>query len=371
MQKFEETDQTVKLLKSLVAIDSTTGNELKITNYLSLVLEKNGFDVIRQRVSKNRYNLLATKNANHDSKAIMFLGHLDTVDTKGDSGWQTNPLQLTLSGDRLYGLGASDMKAGVAAMVDASKDSDAYIKLILTVDEENISEGSWVAIRKAKNFFKDVSLVISAEPGLGNGPNMIATGRTGRCIFEVEFVGVSEHILNYKKAVDAIEMLSLFTVELYKKRLRLFKDKETVIQVRKVEGEAVGMSVCGLAKLQVEVLLGPGDSILNVQSALQKLAGKNKVSLVKRKTPYLEGYNFKSIPHLKELTDVVKKHTNKDPEFYFRRSVADDNVIASLGIPVITWGPEGGNEHKANEYVKLTSLIRLRDMYSDFLNLVK
>ena len=50
-----------------------------------------------------------------------------------------------------------------------------------------------------------------------------------------------------------------------------------------------------------------------------------------------------------------------------RSSVGDDNVLATLRIPVITWGPSGGNAHSANEYVSEKSLDTFVNMYSDLL----
>ena len=51
-----------------------------------------------------------------------------------------------------------------------------------------------------------------------------------------------------------------------------------------------------------------------------------------------------------------------------RKSVGDDNVLAQLNVPVITWGTEGGNEHSGNEFVSVKSLVRLSEMYKDLLN---
>ena len=50
--------------------------------------------------------------------------------------------------------------------------------------------------------------------------------------------------------------------------------------------------------------------------------------------------------------------------------MADDNVLATLGIPVITLGPNGGNEHKANEYVEINRLKTTEKVYVEILKLV-
>ena len=53
-----------------------------------------------------------------------FIGHSDTVDTT--DGWLTNPFTLTQKDDLLYGLGACDMKGGIAAFLQALKEIDLY-----------------------------------------------------------------------------------------------------------------------------------------------------------------------------------------------------------------------------------------------------
>ena len=53
---------------------------------------------------------------------MLFFGHTDTVDVK--QGWESDPFAVTervVNGQtRWYGLGANDMKAGLAAILDAA-----------------------------------------------------------------------------------------------------------------------------------------------------------------------------------------------------------------------------------------------------------
>lgn len=75
------------------------------------------------------------------SMPVMFAGHLDVVPAVGP--WSHPPYELALEGDRLYGRGVVDMKAGVAAFVgalrvlaDVGALDDVGIELVLTSDEE-------------------------------------------------------------------------------------------------------------------------------------------------------------------------------------------------------------------------------------------
>ena len=57
----------------------------------------------------------------------MFLGHSDTVSINND--WETNPFELTIKDDFMYGRGVCDMKGGIAAFLDA----------LSTIDISNIN----------------------------------------------------------------------------------------------------------------------------------------------------------------------------------------------------------------------------------------
>ncbi len=362
----------LEILRASVEKYSPSGEEREIAEFYFETLEQQGYLVETQEVEDSAgRNIYAQKNQRADAESILFLGHIDTVPVSDKNAWQTEPLVLTEDEGRLYGLGASDMKGGIAAFLEAAKNTNSYVKILLTVDEENISQGAWTAVTKKKDFFKDVALIISAEPSFGREGHEVANGRTGRCVFEVEFKGKPVHIANYKEGVDAIEEAAAFLSELYGKREKLFKDKETVLQARKIEAESVGMSVCGEAKLEIEVLLGPKDSVKSVGSTLEEIAGeKARVKSKDRRTPYLEGYLFKDFPQKKAVSAAIKKVTGKNASYYFRKSVADDNVLATLGIPVITLGPNGGNEHKANEYVEINRLKTTEKVYVEILKLV-
>jgi acetylornithine deacetylase/succinyl-diaminopimelate desuccinylase-like protein len=86
-----------------------------------------------------RPNLLATLDFGPGGRHLVLCGHLDTKPV-GDARWRTDPFAATIDGDRLYGLGATDMKGAVAAMTCAAERLDlsaGRLSLLLVADEEN------------------------------------------------------------------------------------------------------------------------------------------------------------------------------------------------------------------------------------------
>lgn len=357
------------LLKSLVNINSVYPHEQKIGEFLFSYLKDAGFLVEKHEFSKGRFNLFAQKNPKEGTKAIMFYGHMDTVPLVNTEEWESDPFELHEKDGRLYGLGTNDMKGGIVAFIEASKSTDSYCKIFLAADEENISEGAWSAVEEKRDFFDDVELIISAEPNFGNGTHSITRGRTGRCIFEVNFEGKPVHIAKYKEGQDAIEIMSNFISNLYERRDSLFDSEDTVVQVRKVSGESVGMSVCGNAQIEIESMIGLHDSIEGVREKIQSLTSFD-VSLKPRKTTYLTSYYFEKFAYMEDISEIISRFTHKDMVLITRSSVGDDNVLATLGIPVITWGPDGGNSHCPNEYVEIESIGLMTEMYKELLSRV-
>lgn len=358
-----------ELLTNMVNIRSVYPEEGRLCEYMYDYLVNQGFTVERQQVEGNRYNLLVTKG--QGERSILFYGHMDTVPLVNESSWNTNPFELTQVDGRLYGLGAYDMKSGISAFVDACSRSDRYTKMILTVDEENWSAGVWKALQERADFFSDVELAISAEPNFGLGLHGITRGRTGRYLYMVTFTGSPEHIARYRDATDAIEQAGNFIASLYARREELFHASGSVVQVRKIQAESIGMSVCGEASAEVEFLAAPGDSLEAVQAKIQVLAGSAVVAPRQRPTPYLRGYFFDKIPYAQELGHVVQDTTGNEMQLVTRQSVADDNALATLGVPVLTWGPDGDRAHAANEYVIARSVEHLALMYFAFLEATK
>jgi acetylornithine deacetylase/succinyl-diaminopimelate desuccinylase-like protein len=99
---------------------------------------------LAQRIARepDRPNLLITLDFGAGGRHLVLSGHMDTKPV-GDARWSGNPLGAEVDGDRLYGLGAADMKAAVAAMLVAAKSvaedppARGRLSLLFTADEED------------------------------------------------------------------------------------------------------------------------------------------------------------------------------------------------------------------------------------------
>ena len=142
----------VELTAELVAIDSVNSGlvpgapgEAAIVQHLRNRLQPNGFTthVVTAAGHDDRPSLVAIGPCTTPGPTVVLTGHLDTVGVEG----MPDPFTPTVEADRLSGRGASDMKAGVAAMVVAAEElarrgAPGRVVLALVADEEDASVGA-------------------------------------------------------------------------------------------------------------------------------------------------------------------------------------------------------------------------------------
>ena len=120
-----------KLLMDLVNISSPTGEEAEIAKYLAGRFENAGLKATLQEADQNRFNAVGVLEGNGTGLSLLFDGHMDTTFTgrekvgiKGGFGLLptvSSGAHAVAEGDRIYGLGATNMKGGIAAFTMAAE----------------------------------------------------------------------------------------------------------------------------------------------------------------------------------------------------------------------------------------------------------
>ena len=113
------TGELVELCRSLVRIDSTNppGDTTAMVEAIEAVLDgRPGIEHRRVVGKEPAVNLVARVRGAGPGRRLVLNGHLDTFPI-GDARWEHDPLGGDLVDGRIYGRGACDMKAGVAALV--------------------------------------------------------------------------------------------------------------------------------------------------------------------------------------------------------------------------------------------------------------
>lgn len=105
----------IELLRDLVAIPSVSGSEEAVGAFVETTLREWGLDVARDAAGV-RVSVTGTE----PGPTLALVSHLDVVPP--GQGWTREPFQPTIDAGRLYGRGAGDAKASVAAMLLAARD---------------------------------------------------------------------------------------------------------------------------------------------------------------------------------------------------------------------------------------------------------
>ena len=108
----------VDLAKRLIAIPSVSGNEAEALDFVASWMRSANFDEV---ITDERFTAGLIRAKKQIVKhALILCGHIDTVFSGDESAWRQSPWQPYVMDGRLYGLGATDMKAGVALQMIAA-----------------------------------------------------------------------------------------------------------------------------------------------------------------------------------------------------------------------------------------------------------
>src|SRR5437870_2227111 len=183
----------VALTRSLLGFDTVNppGRERDCARHLGALLEGWGFGVAYHEFADGRTSVIA-RAGGEDSPPLCLTGHIDTVPL-GARAWSRDPFAGETDGDRLYGRGSSDMKAGVAAILLAARKlakkfpGTPGVVIVLTAAEEGGCIGSEHLART--QLLGRAGAMIVGEP-TSNYPYV---GHKGSLKFHARFRGVSAH----------------------------------------------------------------------------------------------------------------------------------------------------------------------------------
>jgi acetylornithine deacetylase/succinyl-diaminopimelate desuccinylase-like protein len=192
------------LTRELVAIDSQNPGpqEPEIVEFVAAWARDRGFEVSVLEPVAGRPNLVVTVDRGGEGH-LGLSGHLDTKPI-GDalSEWNTPPLELTVVGDDAFGLGSTDMKGGVAAMMLAlddfasageSRPASGRVSLVLTADEEQGSDAGAKALA-AGGMLPDIEAIVIGEPsGIDEPWEAVHLVSRGICCFYVDVLTRQGH----------------------------------------------------------------------------------------------------------------------------------------------------------------------------------
>jgi acetylornithine deacetylase len=316
----------VSLTRALVDIDSTTGRERAVADWLVAFLEPRGYTVRRQPVSADRVNLLASAGADD----VVLSTHLDCVPPFFPS---------RLEGGRLYGRGACDAKGILAAQIAAAEKIRAAggrpPALLFVVGEERGSDGALVANRQPAGS----RFLVNGEPT----DNRLAAGTRGVWRVRLHAQGRAAHSSMPELGESAIDKLLGALARLA--QLRLPEDAllgRTFYTIGTIQGGIAPNVISPSA--QAELLfrtVGPASVIREMLTPIRQLVSVEEVIEVPpARLRTLPGFDTAVFPF---TTDVP--------------------LLAALGEPLLIGPGSITVAHTSEEYVEIKELERSVVLY--------
>ena len=210
----------VEILQALIRCPSVTPHEAGALVYLEQLLGPHGFSCTRLAFSDEDTpdvdNLFA--RIGMSGPHLCFAGHTDVVPPGDETSWLQPPFAAEIVDGVIYGRGACDMKASIAAFAAAAlgyiDEHDGglpgSISLLITGDEEGPAINGTVKVLQwmAENGHTPDHAVVGEPTCLHDLGDTIKIGRRGSVHFEVTVTGVQGHAAYPHKADNPISKLA-------------------------------------------------------------------------------------------------------------------------------------------------------------------
>lgn len=368
-----ETDP-IALAAELIAIDSVNprlvhggAGEAEIARWCAEWLSERGFRVELVAEDAARPSVIARGGRAAGGRVLLLNGHLDTVGFAATTQEHSADSAPFIADGRLYGRGAYDMKAGLAAMLVAAERAvatgiDGEVVLTLVADEEFGSVGTAETLAGI-----EADGAVITEPTGGE----VVLAHRGFAWFEIELAGVAAHGSLPEQGVDAIAHagLVLRALDALAARLRE-RGRHALLQpgtvrVATIAGGTDAATVADRCVLTVERRFLPGETPDAVEAELRGVLAE-----VARREPQLRATlrrlvargAFEADPDARitrsvltavERVDGAPAHVRGEPFW------TDAGLVAEAGIPVLLIGPDGDGPHADVEWVDIDSVRRL------------
>ncbi len=349
------TQDAVSLTKSLLRFDTINppGRERDCARFAGAMLEEWGFRVEYHEYADSRTSLVARAGGSDAKPPLCLTGHLDVVPL-GARRWTRDPFSGETDGDKLYGRGASDMKAGVAAILLAARsfgkklNGTPGIVLVLTAAEEGGCVGS-AQLAKTQLLGKAGAMVVG-EPT----SNYPLVGHKGSIKFHARFRGVSAHGSMPElgenaiyKAARAVARLEGFDFETPSHPIM----GKPTLNVGTIEGGVTVNAVPDAARFGVDIRTVPGMDHDGLLSKLKNAMGQGaELDVFSNLKPV---WTAPDQEWVQRVFEICKPYVGEPPAARTAPYMTDAANLLKVysGAPTVVLGPgEAAMAHQTDEY---------------------
>lgn len=399
-------EESIALLSELVSHASLLGEEQSAQNVMERVfadelqLEVQALTIDERQIKDHpgyspslisydgRVNVIGTHRPSVvQGKSIIFNGHIDVVPVGDERLWTQPPFEPWVDGDKLFGRGASDMKAGIVSYIMAFKalkrlgyEPAAKVILQSVIEEECTGNGALACL--VAGHTADAAIITEPTAGL-------MTCQMGVLWLSLQISGKPAHAAMATQGSSAIDFaLALFaglkTLEsewnepANRHHCYSHHPKPINFNLGKIQGGEWTSSVPSMCRLDIRIGFYPEKTVeqikAEVEARLQALFFAHPAHLSAQYQVTYGGFQAQGCeidmnqPVIASLqrtyADVIGEAL---PLITFEG--ATDARFFNLygGIPATCYGPVGGSIHGIDEWVSINSMMDVSKVLAVFI----
>jgi len=333
--------------EELMAIRSESFDEARLVDHLEALLRS----APHLEVTRVGDNLVARTGLDRPVR-VLLAGHSDTVPANGNAVPRRE-------GDRLHGLGAADMKGGLAVMLEtvlAATDPAVDVTFVVYAREEVAAVHSGLEeLFGARPDLLEADVAILGEPTDGQ----IEAGCQGTLRFRISLRGERAHTARAWKGVNAIHRLgplltTIATTEIRRPVLDGCQFHEA-LQVVRVDGGVAGNVVPDHVEIDLGHRFAPDRDAAAAEAWVRSvvaphLGDGDLIELVDCSPAAYPAVGHPCVAALIERNGM---------EVSAKLGWTDVARFTQRGVPAVNLGPgDASLAHTAGEYVEALSLLR-------------
>lgn len=355
------TGKTLALARELIRYDTRSPvTDPAVFHVLEDVLADHGVESTIHEAN-GVYSLTATTG--EDGTRVCLNGHVDVVAPGG--GWTvTDPFEPVVKDGLLYGRGAADMKAALAAQVmaflDLHRDGFPGTATLMVVGDEEVGgfNGTKQLVQERPRF--DYAIV--GEPTDFD----VQVGVRGVLWADIFLHGTSAHAARPDDGVNAVRDLPAVLEALRSLDLSYTPDDalpDPTAPITVVETDGPQNSVPAKVRIGLDVRSLPGMSKESVEDDIRAALDPLGVDYGMRVVDHGAAFTLTDDRFRDIVTETIEQVRGTTPDHITDGGSSDGRFFAGQGTPFVEVGVNQGPVHQADEHCAVADLPDLRTVY--------
>lgn len=381
-------DRVIELQRNMTALpalgpESGGEGERAKADYLLFVLRDMGMPHIEEidapdpRVPCGHRPNIAARIPGRTGRTLWVIGHMDVVPPGEAALWDTDPWQLKVDGDTIFGRGVEDNQQGIVTgllvaqeLLATKTPPDIGFGLLLVADEETGNTHGMAHVAAARpDLFGDEDLVIVPDFGTEDGA-MIEIAEKSMLWLKVQVAGRQCHASTPDEGINSLVAASAMILRLQELAARfdavdpLFNPPVSTFVPTKKEANVPNVNtVPGNDVFYIDCRVLPCYPLADVRQAVRDIASHIEqaygvtVTLSDVQAEQAAPATSSESEVVHRLSDAIRAEYGVEPRPMGVGGGTVGAILRKRGLPVAVWSTLVPNPHTPNEASRISRTI--------------